>query len=242
MRKRVSMTAAAAVCALAVFAGMAAARGTTFKNSGFERNSFEFWQTKQKNDTGRWAVYKGTPTLESFFPGLPRGSMFGDLRKPRRGKYAAATVQSNPGTQLLFRSINLRPGTKRKLAFVFNYQNYAGVFVNPSPDSLDPGSIGPPPRQFGEAQRGVIIEGANQQYRVDIVRKGSPAYSLDNSDVVKNLLRSKAGDDSDSGWHRYRFNLSSLKPGEYKLRVAAVATLNPLIVGFDALKLAQTKK
>ena len=231
---------AAVVCALAVCAGIAGARGTTFKNSGFERNSFQFWNTEQENDTGRWVVYKGSPSLESFFDLGPRGISSGDLYKPRRGKYAAATVQEAPGTQLLFRTINLKPDAKRKLAFVFSYQNYAGVWANPDPDSLHAGLLGAPPRQFGDA-RGDLPTGANQQYRIDIMEKGADPYSIDDADVVKSVMKSADGDSVQSFWHRYRFNLNSLDPGKYELRVAAVATLSPLILGFDALKLGQTK-
>jgi hypothetical protein len=238
MRRQVLMVAAVAVCALAVCAGIAGARGVWFKNSGFERNSFQFWQTKQEHDTGRWVVYKGTPSLESFFTApAPRGIPSDDLFGPRRGKYAAATVQGSPGTQLLFRSLNVKPDTKRKLAFVLSYQNYPGIFVNPDPDSLHASSLG----RFDDSQRGNLPPGANQQYRVDIMRKGADPYSIDDADVAKNLLKSESGDPSESHWQRYRFNLNSLDPGKYELRVAAVASLSPLVLGFDALKLAQTK-
>jgi len=220
---------------------MALGRGTTFKNSGFERNSFQFWQTKQEGDSGFFTVYKGSPSILSFFPDLgPRGGEVPTLRKPRRGKYAASSVQSGPGTRLLLRNIDLKPDTKRKLAFVLSYDNLAGEFSNPEPDSLHIASD--PPRAYGaggRSERG--ISGGNQQYRVDIIRKDADPYSIDDADVIKNLLKSKPGDDPSSGWHRYRFNVSSLPAGQAKLRVAEADENGNLLVGFDALKLAQTK-
>jgi hypothetical protein len=229
---------AVAVCALAVCAGIAGAKGVWFKNSGFERNSFQFWQTKQEGDSGDFFVYKGTPDILSFFDITPRGGSIPTLRKPRRGKYAAASVQGGPGTRLLFRTINLKTDAKRKLAFVLSYDNYASTFSNPTPDSLHISTVAPP-RSYGSG-RGIPSFG-NQQYRVDIMRKGADPYSIDDADVAKNLLKSESGDPSESHWQRYRFNLNSLDPGKYELRVAAVASLSPLVLGFDALKLAQTK-
>lgn len=247
MTRRTGLTAiAVAICGLAVCAGLAFARGKTFTNSGFERNSFQGWQHKQEGDSGRFVVYKGTPDLLSFFPDLgPRGLSGPQLRKPRRGKYAAASVQEGPGTRILTRTLNLKPNTKRKLAFVFSYENFAGDFVNPTPDTLhtDQTPPLPPRRAYGVdgVSRGISVDG-NQQYRIDVIRKSAGTYSIKSSDILKRLLASKAGDDAAQGWKRYTFNLSSLPAGKAKVRLAEADTNGSLVAYFDALKLTQDPK
>lgn len=249
MRKRGLSVMAAVVCVLAVCAGMAAARGKTFKNSGFEKKTFAGWQTKDEaleGAFGRFVVYKGSPPISDFFPDMaPRGVDPSEptLRKPRRGKYAASSLQNGPGTRLLFRSINLRSKTKRKVAFLLNYQNFAPDFVNPTPDSLH-AVTGTQRRGYSapvSSARGIPTFG-NQQYRVDVLRKGADPYSIDDADVLKNLIKSRSGDPANQGWKRYSFGLSSLPAGKAKLRVAEADTNGFLLVGFDALKLEQTTK
>jgi hypothetical protein len=232
--RRIGLTLAAAGCCLSICAGVALAGGGIV-NSGFEMNSFANWQPKQEGDSGRFVVYKGTPTVDSFLTvPSPRGGISGpSLRKPRRGTYAAASIQGGPGTRLLFRTLTL--GEKRKLSFVFYADNDSGAYSNPDPDTLHEDSV-QPIRGYPARTRG-IPTGGNQQYRVDIMRPGADPYSIDDGDVLKNLLASKAGDPAKQGWKRFRFNLSSLPAGKVKLRVADADENGFLQVGFDDLRL-----
>jgi hypothetical protein len=150
------------VAALAL-AGTAAAVAQ-FVNGSFETGDFTGW-THVDQGGGSWFVYSGTTTPVNGF------SFFA----PPDGTYAAVTDQFGPGGHVLYQDIAVRnvPATcQDRIKFTLYYNNRAGVFFNPA--TLDYTVV------------------PNQQYRVDIMRPGSPDFSVAPGDVLANVFQTTA--------------------------------------------------
>jgi hypothetical protein len=151
---------AAFVAALAL-AGTAAAFAQ-FANGSFETGDFTGWtHVDQVGSSGSWFVYSGTSTpVEDF-----------DFFAPPDGTYAAVTDQTGEGSHVLYQDITLRntPLCQDRLQFTIYYNNQALVFYNPA--TLD------------------FTAAPNQQYRVDIMRPGSPDFSVAPGDVLANVFQ-----------------------------------------------------
>ena len=188
---RTVVTASLAATACLLFVPAAGAAGVS--NGGFEEGDFSGWSVADKSNTeGSWFVYSGTTTPGNGFA----------IDAPPEGTYAAVTDQGGEGAHVLYRTLKL--GTDAKvLSFTLYYRNAAGVFCTPS--SLD---------FTGE-------EGCNQQYRVDILRKGADPFSVSSNDVLRTLFRTEVGDPATLGPTPMSFELKKLH-GKVILRFAEV--------------------
>ena len=94
------------------------------------------------------------------------------IAAPPDGVFAATSDQTGPGSHVLYQNIPAVVGAV--LTFDLYYANQNFTFF--TPDSLDYTVV------------------PNQQYRVDLMRLGSPVFSVAPADVVANLFRTEVGD------------------------------------------------
>ncbi len=206
-------------------------------NGNFEKGNFDGWERVDDNGDiilpraeakGKWQVYKGKLKFD-FEEVPPRG---GDappnakLAEPPQGKFAAGLGSQGPGTHILHRVLSV--SGKQQLSFKLSYWNTADDFyvqdtLSPEPPGRRAGSMGP-------------SEFPNQQLRVDIMDPEAPVDSLKNANIVKTIFRTKPGDKRRLDYTKFK---TTLKQGEYRLRIAEVDNQSNFMVGVDAVKLKQ---
>ena len=185
------MAATVAVTAFLLFVSAAGAAG--IRNGGFEEGNFQGWTVADKGEAGSWFVYSGTTTPVTGDP----------VDAPPGGTFAAVTDQIDTGAHVLYQTLKLGTEGAQVLSFNLYYLNHATEFCTPS--SLD---------STGE-------EGCNQQYRVDILRKGADPFSVSSNDVLRTLFRTEVGDPLTLGPTPMSFKLTHLH-GKVILRFAEV--------------------
>jgi hypothetical protein len=190
---RTAVAASLAVTACLLF--VPAAGAANIRNGGFEEGNFQGWTVADKGEAGSWFVYSGTATPLNSIP----------VVAPPEGTFAAVTDQFGPGAHVLYQTLKLGTEGAQVLSFTLYYRNLAREFCTPS--SLD---------STGE-------EGCNQQYRVDILRKGADPFSVSSNDVLRTLFRTEVGDPLTLGPTPMSFKLTHLH-GKVILRFAEVDT------------------
>jgi hypothetical protein len=222
--------ALAAMGALVVAAAAAVAYAAP-KNGSFESGFDPGWKTYSSNPlSGKWRTYKAgdepsVGPVRAYRRGLGPGTGIRPFFDPPRGKRAAVTDQTGPGTRILSRTLKLKAHRKIRLSLFVFYRNYADDFY--SPNTLDAGS--PMPRRRG-AQ-------ANQQYRIDLLKPSAPRGSVAGADILKTLFRTRHGDPRKLKPKRLRFNVSKFAGQKVRLRFAEVDNRSYLHAGTDAVKL-----
>jgi hypothetical protein len=224
------------VMAIALVGAVSLALAAKPSNGNFEKGTLRGWKAKTLNDGfGEWAVYQNgdkpgdnQPTQQPPVRYAGRGdapSGPGNLYAPPQGKFAAYGFGAGGGPRTLTRTLYLKPDRKITLSMKVFYKNLAHAFH--TPNTLDT-SVGGPTK--------------NQQYRIDIIRKGAPLDSLGNSDVLQNVFRTKVGDKLKRGPFDVTANLTSLAGKTVTLRLAEVDTQYFFYPGVDNVKLKQKKK
>jgi hypothetical protein len=199
--------AIAAVFAMALMTvGVAGAGANTVVNGDFEAGTLEGWvQANQPEPpTGEWIVYG--PGEDPFPP-------------PPQGEFAAGTVQSDPGTHILYQDVPIEAG-QPYLSMTVYYDSDAAITV-PSPATL--------------AASGVD----NQQYRIDVVDPAAPLESLDSSDIFATVFRTLEGDAASIAPRKVGVDLSAFAGQTVRLRLAEVDNHGLFNAGVDSVTTGQ---
>jgi hypothetical protein len=165
--------------------------GATIANGDFESGDLSGW-TVSDVGSGSWSNYTGTTSPISGF----------EIAAPPQGLRAAVTDQTGPGRHVLYREVTLEADHDHTLSFTLYYANRAGAFFTPA--TLDPFGSGP-----------------NQQYRVDVVRPGTPVDDVDAS-VLRTLFLTGPGDALALAPTPMTFDLSEWAGQTVRLRFAEV--------------------
>jgi hypothetical protein len=184
---------ALAVAALALLAAPGTAGAAIVNNGDFETGSLAGWQSSTTPDpNGSWVAYTGT---ESPINGIT-------VPAPPQGNFAALTDQTGIGLRVLYQDITLPPGgSVNQLGLLAYYVSSAAIV---SPDSLDPSG------------------GANQQYRIDVMKPSAPLDSVAPGDVLVPVFRTLAGDPQTLDPTQKTVDLTALAGQTVRLRLAEV--------------------
>lgn len=205
------------VTALALLAP-ATASAAQVVNGSFESGDFSGWEVRQSTGSGKWFVYEGTE------PKIPHERGAVSVQPPPQGAFAAIADQVNPETLLLYQDLQLEPGTSYKLGLLAYYDSYSALAV-PSPDTLsvDQETLGPK---------------ANQQFRIDVMKPGSPPDSVTPEDVLLNVFQTRSGGARKMGPTHLVADLAPFAGQTVRLRIAVAATEEVLSAGVDAVALS----
>ncbi|CAN5404975.1 hypothetical protein BH10ACT11_BH10ACT11_12380 [soil metagenome] len=230
MSRKSKVVGVIAIAVVACTGSLALAAKTSPRNGNFETGSLKGWHTFTSMDssgTGWYSYKKGDHAgdgVEITPPPRRRGSQAPkSLYAPPQGKYAAYGFGTGGGPRILYRTLHLKSGKKIALSMDVFYKNFANKFI--APNTLD-----------SHAAKG------NQQYRIDLIKKGADLDSLKDKDVIKNIFRTKKGDKLKRKPFKVSKDLSSLAGQTVTLRLAETDTEFFFYPGVDAVKLKQTKK
>jgi hypothetical protein len=195
-----------------------AAGAAEIVNGGFESGNFAGWEVRQSTGAGKWYAYKGTE------PPIPHERGAVSVQPPPQGAYAAIADEVNPESLLLYQDLQLEPGTAYKLSLLAYYDSYSAL-TTPSPDTLavDEEALGPKP---------------NQQFRIDVMKAGSPPDSVDPNDVLLQLFHTKDGGARKMSPTQFIGDLAPFAGQTVRLRIAVAATEEVLSAGVDAVALS----
>jgi hypothetical protein len=206
---RLVLSLAALVAVLC--AATAVARAPLIENGGFESGDLSGWKTSFSLE-GAWIPYQGHPD-----PPMG-GSMFGPFPKPQRGEWAAWSDQIDQSTMILYQDFKVPKHAK--LQFLTWYQAYAD-FATPHDLNGDTDNPATHP---------------NEQYRVDLIKPGADIRSLDKSDVLMNLFRTRVGDPPEMRPQKISKSLADLAGQKVRLRFAVTVNEDVLAAGIDGIK------
>jgi hypothetical protein len=178
-------------------------------NGGFERGTFASWgHRSQVGSNGRWRVDQGSTSPISNFR----------IPAPPQGRFQAVADQGGPGSNLLFRRIEV-DDDDLALRLTFWYRNRAGVFFSPRTLRFD--------------------QEENQQFRIDIMRAGSPVRSLAARDILATPFRTTPGSRFNLGPRTITIALSRFEDRDVRLRIAEVDNQFFFQAGVDAVRLVE---
>lgn len=223
MNHRILTAAAITTVALTVFgATFAGAAKQKPKNGGFENGNLSRWHVENEGE-GDWFVYSGTeiPSIGDDGPPLPLRRGGPSFFAPPQGTYGAVTNQGGPGLHILHRTLKLKPDSKHKLKLRAYYVTGAELHS-------------PPTFEF-ESE-------ANQQYRIDVMKKGAPLDSVDDPDVLKEVFGTEPGDPSSLAPKKFSVNLTKFAGKKVRLRLAEVDNQGNFYAAVDAVKLKSKPK
>ncbi len=211
------VAAVLAISACAALVAPAGASAATVVNGDFESGSLQGWDVYRATELGDWYAYSGTDTP------IPDRKNAGPVQPPPQGSFAAVTDEINPDTLILSQEVALEPGGSHWLGLLAYYDTYKPLAV-PSPDTLsvDEGQLG--------SQR-------NQQFRVDVMRAGSPIESLDPADVLATAFRTQPGGAAKMGPALRTADISAFAGQTVRVRIAVAAGEEILNAGVDAVSI-----
>jgi PASTA domain len=195
--------------AILLAAPLASAQAAPIVNGGFEAGTLEGWTATSATGNGEWAAITGTkPPLSGQFENT--------VLAPFEGTYDAIADELDPDSMVLSQEVALKPGVSHELSLELNYRS-AAPFVTPSPDTLGVETV------------------PNQQVLVDVMKAGSPASSVEPSDILATLLQTEAGDPEEIGWTRLSADLTPFAGQTVRIRVVDANNESNLNVGVDAV-------
>ncbi len=204
-------TAAFVCAALAVAPAAVSADDdeTALKNGGFESGTFRGWHISEVSDFGD--RWSVARAGRSPISGFR-------IPAPPQGRWQAVVDQQGPGSHVLWRDIAV-DDDDLGLTMKMWYRNRAGVFF--SPRTLNPSTQ------------------PNQQLRIDLLRHGVRARSMDPHDILATVFRTVPGSRAAVGPRTLRFDLSRFEDRTVRLRIAEVDNLFFFQVGIDAVRLVE---
>jgi hypothetical protein len=202
---------AVATAVLCIFAPFETIWGNLVVNGDFETGDFSGWTSDAQNDNGIWLIYSGGILPISNFVTPP----------PPGGAYAAAADQSEASSMILYQDIALPADACWQLQYTYYYNNHNNIFV--TPDTLS-------------------IDEPNQQARIDILRPDiADPYSVARGDVLRNLLKTVAGDPTSVKPTTVTFDLSCFAGQTIRLRFAVVDTEYYFSMGVDNISIQEAE-
>jgi hypothetical protein len=159
-----------AAAVVLLFATVAGA-GSSFSNGDFETGNFSGWNTF---DSATSVPGEGWFVSNKRLTPINKFNWNGPAQK----EFAAVTDQTAPGSHILYR--NIQSGSKMtRVSMLVYYKNRANVFCNPGTlDDTVP---------------------CNQQFRVDILRKGAAPNSMAGGDILLTIFQTKGSSPSSLG-------------------------------------------
>ena len=185
----------------------------------FESGTLTQW-TANRNGAGNWFVYQNgrtPPDRAQSDPNVPFS-----VPDPPQGKFAAVTDMNGPGSRILYRDVTLDGRYMLQLTVFYvsgidGLSGYSSSFVTPSTLTAN--------------------AGANQQFRIDLIRTSAPIESLSGDDVYANIFQTSAGDPQQKGPTDINFDVSPWAGQTVRLRLASVDNQGPLRAGVDDIRL-----
>ena len=214
--RRGSRSASTLAVALALFAVGAliaplSANAATIANGDFNTGNLVGWQ--QLNNGG-------APTNSWYvYSGTTSPVSTHPIPAPPHGTYAAISDEMSASSHIIYQDIALERGYSQKLSLIAYYTSYAPIS---DPSSLDPTLIG------------------NQQYRIDVMKPSAPVNSVNPSDILLNVFRTRSGDPLTLSPTTLNADLTPFAGQTVRLRIADVDNVNFLNSGVDAISLVST--
>jgi D-alanyl-D-alanine carboxypeptidase len=214
VRCRRRAAAAAALAALLTLGSVLVgceAQPSTIVVEDFESGAITGWQAVG-GGSGGWFVYADghkAPDPAQSDPNAPF-----DVPDPPQGRFAAVTDMNGPGTRILYRDLRLEGRFSLQLS-VF----YAGAGPLSSPKTL-----------------AHDVPGANEQFRIDLVRPSAPIDSVAKGDVLVNVFRTSPADPARRPPTEVRADVSAWAGQTVRLRLATTDNQGPLRVGVDNIR------
>jgi hypothetical protein len=198
---------AVVVAPLALLAAPGIAGADVVTNGDFETGNLSGWQID---------VTGGPPGSGTWFAYTGTSSPLNDFTVPAppQGRFGAITDQSGAATRILYQDIHVPTGGSAQLSLFVYYNSQAPMF---SPDTLD--STG----------------GANQQYRVDVMRSSAPLDSVASGDVLVNVFRTQTGSSQSLGPTQKTADLTPYAGQTVRIRLAEVDNQLFLNAAADAI-------
>ncbi len=196
----------------------AGAGAATVVNGDFETGNLSGWNVFRSVESGSWFAYKGEKGAGDPIA-KQRGRKY--PQPPPQGVYAATSDQASATTTILSQEVALAPGQIHRLSLLAFYDSEVPIGV-PSPDTLS----------VDEAQLGGQ---RNQQFRIDVMRPGSPIESLSPADVLATAFRTQPGAPTSMLPTWVTADLSPFAGQTVRLRVATAAHEELFTAGVDAV-------
>ena len=216
MRAVVSMLAAVA----ALFVGAGAAQAATVANGDFETGDLTGWTVNSTTASanGYWFAYTGTVAPLPAPPSTRRSP------RPPQGTYAAVADQVNPGRRILYQDVALEqvsPGATMTLDLYAYYKAQQGPLATPSPATLDPNN-----------------PGANEQYRIDVMKPNAALDSVAPADILLNVFQTQTGDPQTLPPTQVTADLTPFAGQTVRLRFAEVDNSGVLNASTDDVRIS----
>lgn len=199
------------------------AAAATVVNGDFETGNLNGWSVYRTAETGSWFAYKGDKGSGDSIA-QQRGRKF--PQPPPQGTYAATSDQISATTTILSQEVVLAPGLNHRLSLLAYYDSEVPIGV-PSPDTLTVDDT-----QLG-GQR-------NQQFRIDVMRPGSPIESLSPADILATAFRTQPGGPTSMQPTWVSADLSPFAGQTVRLRIANAAHEELFTAGVDAVAIDST--
>lgn len=207
---RMVILAVLAASLVLVFAANASA--ATVVNGDFETGTLSGWQLQSSNaSAGNWYAYSGTETPQ----------FHQTIIAPPEGKFAATSDEGGESTHILYQDVSLEPYFSHTLSMSVNYRSQAAIAV-PTPDTLS--SAGAP----------------NQQYRIDVMKTSAPVDSVNPTDILMTVFRTKTGDPEALAPTQVTADLTPFAGQAVRLRFAEVDNQFFFNASVDAVSILST--
>jgi hypothetical protein len=193
--------------AVGLLAAPAAAGAAIVTNGDFETGNLSGWQVSTSDPGEGWFAYTGTSSPLEDFT----------IPAPPQGNHAAITDENGAGLHVLYQDVTLPPGGPVTQLSLFVYYDSQAPIV--SPDSLDPDG------------------GANQQYRVDVLKPGTPVDTVASGDVLRTVFRTLAGDPQSLSPTVKTADLTAFAGQTVRIRLAEVDNQFFFNAGADAVSI-----
>lgn len=210
------VAAVVAVCACAALSAPAGAAAATVVNGDLETGTLKGWDVYRSAESGNWFAYKGkTDPVAKERKRFPPP-------EPPQGIYAAIADELIANAMILSQEVALEPGTTHFLALLAYYRSLAPFAV---PDTLS-------------VDDEVLAGRANQQFRIDVMRPGTPIDSVAPSDILATVFQTRPGAPDVMLPAQLTTDLSAFAGQTVRLRMAVAAHEELLTAGVDAVSIS----